>query len=228
MPAEVELAATCAGVDKVYRSAAGQVRALTGVDADFRSAAVTAIVGPSGSGKSSLLRIVAGLDRPSAGQVEVGGAWFSGMRSGRLRRARRRLVGYVFQRPSDNLISYLTVIEHLEVAARFRGRRPEHEADELLEFLGLKDRRDNLPHQLSGGEQQRVAFAQAVIGAPAVVVADEPTAELDHHSAEALIATVGGLARMGTAVLVATHDASVFEGADHRLFLESGAVVASS
>ncbi|CAN5586421.1 ABC transporter ATP-binding protein [soil metagenome] len=219
-----EVAASCDGVVKVYRSAGGDVCALDRVSAEFRSGAVTAIVGPSGSGKSSLLKILAGLDRPTSGQVEVGGAWFSGLRTGQLRRARRRLVGYVFQRPSDNLISYLTVLEHLELAARLRRHRPSGEADELLELLGLQHRKANLPHQLSGGEQQRVAFAQAVIGAPALVVADEPTAELDSHSAEALIATVTDLARMGTAVVVATHDRPVFEAADHRLWLEDGTV----
>jgi putative ABC transport system ATP-binding protein len=218
------VAASCDGVVKVYRSAAGDVRALDGVDAEFGSGAVTAIVGPSGSGKSSLLRIVAGLDRPTAGQVEVGGAWFSGLRTGQLRRARRRLVGYVFQRPSDNLISYLNVSEHLELAARLRRHRISGEADELLAMLGLEHRKANLPHQLSGGEQQRVAFAQAVIGAPAIVVADEPTAELDSHSAEALIATVAELARMGTAIVLATHDRPVFEAADHQLWLANGAV----
>lgn len=220
-----EIAASCDSVVKVYRSAAGEVRALNGVDAEFAVGDVTAVVGPSGSGKSSLLRLLAGLDRPTSGQVEVGGAWFSGMSAGKLRRARRALVGYVFQRPSDNLISYLDVLEHLELAARLRGRRPAGEADQLLELLGLVTRRHNLPHQLSGGEQQRVAFAQAVIGTPAIVVADEPTAELDSRSGEALLATVVELARMGTAFVVATHDPSVYDASHRKLFIEDGKIV---
>jgi putative ABC transport system ATP-binding protein len=220
-----DIAAGCDSVVKIYRSSGGEVRALDGVDAEFKRGAVTAVVGPSGSGKSSLLRVLAGLDRPTSGQVEVGGAWFSGMRAGKLRRARRKLVGYVFQRPSDNLISYLNVLEHLELAARLRGHRPAGEAAELLELLGLTPRRRNLPHQLSGGEQQRVAFAQAVIGAPALVLADEPTAELDSRTGEALLATVVELARMGTAVVVATHDPMVYKIADRTLFIEGGKIV---
>ena len=224
-PAEV--AASCDRVSKTYRSATGGVVALEGVDAEFRSGEVTAVVGPSGSGKSSLLKVLAGLERPTAGQVEVGGSWFSGMRGGGLRRARRALVGFVFQRPSDNLISYLTVIEHLELAAALR-RSGRGEGRELLDRLGLGHRAEAEPHQLSGGEQQRVAFAQAVIGSPAVVLADEPTAELDRRSAEALLSDVIRLARAGTAVVVATHDPSVVESADRRLYLRDGAVTGRS
>jgi putative ABC transport system ATP-binding protein len=211
-------------VVKVYRSAAGVVRALDGIDAEFHEGAVTAVVGPSGSGKSSLLRILAGLERPTSGHVEVAGAWFSGMRTGARRRARRRLVGYVFQRPSDNLISYLTVLEHLELCARLRGGHTPGASEELLELLRLGHRRHNLPRQLSGGEQQRVAFAQAIIGAPAVVVADEPTAELDGGSARSLVASVSELARTGAAVVIATHDPVVVEAADHRIYLQDGAL----
>src|SRR6266542_971960 len=173
------VAASCTDVVKIYWTATGEVNALKGVDATFPEAAVTAVVGPSGSGKSSLLRIMAGLDRPTAGQVRVGNESLAGLRPGRLRRIRRRLMGYVYQRPADNLIPYLTVDEHLKLAARLRGVRGDGGGAELLELLGLGPRRHHLPRQLSGGEQQRVAFAQAVVGAPAVVVADEPTAELD-------------------------------------------------
>jgi putative ABC transport system ATP-binding protein len=224
----LEVAASCDGVSKVYRSAAGDVVALRGIEAEFRSGQVAAVVGPSGSGKSSLLKILAGLERATSGQVEVGGAWFSGMGTRALRRARRSLVGYVFQRPSENLISYLTVEEHLDLAAALRGGVGKSEGDELLELLGIQHRSDNRPHQLSGGEQQRLAFAQAVIGSPVVVLADEPTAELDRVSAEALVAAVANLARAGTAVVVATHDPSVFESADRRVYLDAGAVTGTS
>ncbi|MFN2489943.1 MAG: ABC transporter ATP-binding protein [Actinomycetota bacterium] len=219
-----ELAASCSDVVKIYLSAAGHVRALDAVDAEFPERAVTAVLGPSGSGKSSLLKILAGLERATSGQVEVGGAWFSGLGPGGLRRARRALVGYVFQRPSDNLISYLTVIEHLRLAARLRSREGGGEVDELLEVLGLGPRATSLPRHLSGGEQQRVAFAQAVIGAPAVVIADEPTAELDGRSARALVDVIGDLARRGSAIIVATHDVAVSQGAQRRIVLDHGSV----
>jgi putative ABC transport system ATP-binding protein len=217
-------AATCTGVVKIYWTATGEVNALKGVDAAFPSGAVTALVGPSGSGKSSLLRILAGLDRPTAGQVTVGDTEISSLRPRQLRRVRRRMLGYVFQRPADNLIPYLSVKEHLRLSARLRGGRGTEEADDLLEALGISERRDHLPRQLSGGEQQRVAFAQAVIGGPPLVVADEPTAELDSVSGGALLAAVAELARGGTAFVVATHDPAAVEASHTVLHLHHGAL----
>jgi putative ABC transport system ATP-binding protein len=184
---------------------------------------VSAVVGPSGSGKSSLLRILAGLDRPTAGQVQIGGMRLSGLPVARLRRVRRRLLGYVFQRPADNLIPYLTVAEHLRLAAGLRGAR-EGDGGELLELLGLADRRRHLPRQLSGGEQQRLAFAKAVVGDPPVVVADEPTAELDRASGAALLAAVAALAARGTGLVLATHDPAVVGLAERTLYLRHGAM----
>jgi putative ABC transport system ATP-binding protein len=220
-----EEAATCNGVVKIYWTATSEVHALKGVDAKFQSGRVTAVVGPSGSGKSSLLRILAGLDRPTAGSVSIGGREIAGMSQRDLHAVRRHFVGYVFQRPSDNLIPYLTVREQLE-HARLRGSGAPSRLDEMLERLGLSHRLGHRPHQLSGGEQQRVAFAQAVIGNPVLVVADEPTAELDHTSAQALLGTVEELAREGIGVVMSTHDPEVVERADKTLMLRHGAVEA--
>jgi len=215
-------------VVKIYWTATGEVNALKGIDASFPSAAVTAVVGPSGSGKSSLLRILAALDRPTAGQVRVGDVELSGLSFGKLRKVRRRLIGYVFQRPADNLIPYLTASQHLALVARLRGRRDPGGSDELLEFLGIAARRNHYPHQLSGGEQQRLAFAQAVVGGPPIVVADEPTAELDSASGQALLELVGGLARMGTSFVVSTHDQAVVKQAHRTLYLRHGALEAEA
>jgi putative ABC transport system ATP-binding protein len=220
-------AASCAGLVKIYWTASGEVHALKGVDADFPAAAVSAVVGPSGSGKSSLLRILAGLDRPTAGQVTVAGTRLSGLSLGRLRRLRRHLLGYVFQRPADNLISYLTVTEHLELAARLRGV-PGRDGGHLLELLGLAHRRRHLPGQLSGGEQQRLAFARAVVGDPPLVLADEPTAELDSASGAALLEAVSTLAGRGTALVLATHDPAVVRLAERVLYLRHGAMEAEA
>jgi putative ABC transport system ATP-binding protein len=225
LPAEP--AASCSGLVKIYRTATGEVHALKGVDAVFPTAAVSAVVGPSGSGKSSLLRLLAGLDRPSAGQVQVGGVRLSGLSPTGLRRVRRRLLGYVFQRPADNLIPYLTAAEHLQLAARLRGVR-DPDIGELLELLGLTDRRHHLPHQLSGGEQQRLAFARAAVGDPPVVVADEPTAELDRASGAALLAAVSALAARGTGLVLATHDPTVVRLAERTLYLRHGAMEAEA
>jgi putative ABC transport system ATP-binding protein len=225
LPAEP--AASCSGLVKIYWTATGEVHALKGVDASFPAAAMSAVVGPSGSGKSSLLRILAGLDRPTAGQVRVGGVGLSGLSVTRLRRLRRRLLGYVFQRPADNLIPYLTAAEHLAMAARLRGV-PARDGDDLLELLGLADRRHHRPGQLSGGEQQRLAFARAVVGDPPLVVADEPTAELDRASGAALLAAVGALAGRGTALVLATHDPAVVGRAERTLYLRHGAMEAEA
>jgi ABC-type lipoprotein export system ATPase subunit len=222
----VDFAAVCTGVVKIYWTASGEVHALKGIDALFPRAAVTAVVGPSGSGKSSLLRILAGLDRATAGSVVVGGTELAGLPWGMLRKMRRRLTGYVFQRPSDNLIPYLTVAEHLELAARIRRTGT---GEDLLDLLELTHRRDHLPVQLSAGEQHRVAFAQAVVGTPDLVVADEPTAELDAEAAASLLEVVGSLAREGfSAFVVATHDPDVVRAADATLHLRHGAMEAES
>ena len=215
-------AGICRGVSRVYQAADSYVQALDHVDAEFHTGVMTALVGPSGSGKSSLLRILSGIDRPSFGEVEVGGVAISDLRKGARRRARKRLVGYVFQRPSENLISYLSLREHMTLAAQMRGGVGTREIIHLLDLLGIAHLRGHHPDELSGGEQQRLAFAQAALGAPPLLVADEPTAELDHASAAALLEVVERIAERGTAVVFATHDPVVAERAGVTIRLESG------
>lgn len=208
---------------KTYWTDTGKVNALQGVDADFHSGEVTAVMGPSGSGKSSLLRILAGLDHPTSGTVSVGGTNLATLSRRRLRQLRRNLVGYVFQRPADNFVSYLTVAEHLDLARRGTQHVPP-DPDELLDQLGMSHRRDHLPHQLSGGEQQRAAFAQVLMGVPALVVADEPTAELDTESGHALLEFVHALTKRGTGFIIATHDKQVASTADSIVYINHGRV----
>ena len=214
----------CEGLVKEYATATGTVRALKGVDAAFPAGRVTAVVGPSGSGKSSLLRILACVDRPTAGSVRVGGTDVAALGARGRRRVRRRLIGYVFQQPGDNLLPYLTAREQLDLAARLRGGQRAGEAERLLAALGLEHRAGHRPEQLSGGEQQRLAFAAAVIGGPALMVADEPTAELDSEAGERLMRAVLGLREQGTSLVLSSHDPVVTGAVDGILRLHDGEV----
>ena len=216
-------AAACVGLGKVYETNAARVEALHAVDAEFPRAALTAIVGASGSGKSSLLRILGGLDAPTSGRVVVDGQDLCSLPRARLREVRRSVVGSVFQRPADNFISYLTLDEHLELARRAAGRDVP-DPEELLDELGLARMGNRLPSELSGGEQQRAAFACAVAAGPRIVVADEPTAELDTASAADLLRLIGRLVDDGTALVLTTHDDAVRGRADEILELEYGYV----
>jgi ABC-type lipoprotein export system ATPase subunit len=218
LPSE-EIVVRCQEVVKTYRTATGEVRALRGVNASFPAGALVAVAGPSGSGKSSLLRLIAGMDRPTSGSVLVSGVPVGRASSRTRRRMRRERVGYVFQRPSDNFLPYLTVGEHLERVGR------DGLAGDVLGALGIAGRVDHLAVELSGGEQQRGAFAQALVSGARVVVADEPTAELDTSSAEAVLGAIRNLRERGVTFVLATHDPAVMRAADVLLRLDHGEVV---
>jgi putative ABC transport system ATP-binding protein len=230
----------CRAVRRTYQLAGSSVAALRGVDLDLPAGTFTALVGPSGSGKSTLLRLLACVDRPDEGQLTVAGRRVERLsRSGRVRLRRRRL-GFVFQAPADNLLDYLTVAQHLRLAAQLRGqpsasklRRlpsaamlPPADAGlhELLDRLGLADRADHLPRQLSGGEQQRAAIAFAAVGPPALLVADEPTGQLDHSLVDGVLDALRALAGAGVAVVAATHDPAVAERADRVVRMRDGRI----
>jgi ABC-type lipoprotein export system ATPase subunit len=218
----------CNDVTKVYRLEGAEVVALAGVDKSFHAGQVTTVVGPSGSGKSSLLRILALVDRPTTGSVrirreEVGCV---GVRGRRL--VRRTEIGYLFQDPAANLVESLDATEQLRFAARLRGLRPDPaEVSRLLGLLGLEHRARHRPVQLSGGEQQRLAVACAVLGRPSLVIADEPTAELDSASADRVLAAFTALSGEGVAFVLSSHDPRVVERTDHLLRLDRGHPVES-
>jgi len=216
-----EAVVSCRDVVKTYAQATGQVRALKGIDCSFRRGALTAVVGPSGSGKSSLLRLIGGMDRPTSGEIHIEGQRIDAASSGALRDLRRTKVGYVFQRPSDNFVSYLTVAEHMQIAER-RAGEARLDSRKLLDDLGIGHRLHWLPYELSGGEQQRAAFAQILVGGPRIIVADEPTAELDSGSARAVLDVVRKLVDDGVTFVIATHDPTVMSVADETIELDHG------
>ena len=224
MPSELAVPAVrCARLVRIYLSATGETHALRGIDAAFPAGLITAVTGPSGSGKSSLLSVLALRERQSGGELWIGAVSTGGLSRRRLRELRRHQVGWVAQRPTHSLFDHLTAIEQLEQSARLRRVGLDHSA-ELLDRLELSARHGARSGQLSGGEQQRLAVAAAVVGAPPLVVADEPTAELDDASSQLLLAELRRCADAGSAVIFATHDARAVAAADRVLHLRHGVI----
>lgn len=210
-------------VFRIFRSGPVETVALRGASMEIEAGEFVALVGPSGSGKSTLLHIAAGLEEPSAGSVEVAGESFAGMDEDSLLRMRRRLVGVVFQR--DNLWAHLTALENVALAGQLARRSDAiQRSRRLLEDLGLAKRADNRPSALSGGEQQRVAVAAALVNEPALLLADEPTGELDRAS-EALVLDVleTARARHGCALMIVTHSEEVAARAGRVVRMHNGA-----
>lgn len=211
----------CASLLKIYDSPTGRVQAVRGIDLEIGRGATTAIVGPSGSGKSSLLRMLAGLDRPTAGTAAIDGIDLNAAKPGKRARLRRRLLTHVYQRPSDNLLSHLTAGEQL---ARVQSPEAAIDVEGALDLLGITARRDHYPDQLSGGEKQRLALARALVAAHPVVIADEPTSTLDSRSATSVLDAIDLLSQRGVTVLIATHDMRVIPRVDQVVMLRDGAV----
>ncbi|MFB4319484.1 ABC transporter ATP-binding protein [Actinomadura sp. 21ATH] len=218
-------AARAVDVSKVYGTGDTEVRALDGVTVTFPPGRFTAVMGPSGSGKSTLLHCLAGLDRVSGGEVWIGDTELSGLSDRKLTLLRRERVGFVFQ--AFNLIPTLTAEENVALPLAIAGERPDRKwLDRVVAQLGLGRRLGHRPTELSGGEQQRVAVARALLSRPTIVFADEPTGNLDSRtSAELLGFMRRSVDEFGQTIVMVTHDPSAAAYADRVLFLADGRIV---
>lgn len=211
------------GVCKEYRLGNRRVRALDRVDFTVNEGEMVAILGPSGSGKSTLMNLLGCLDTPTAGRYRLAGQAVEGLDEGRLSRVRSRRVGFVFQ--GFHLLPGLTARENVELPLIYRGMAEEKRrrlVAESLELVGLADRMEHRPAELSGGQQQRVAIARAVVGRPPMLLADEPTGNLDQTSGREIMALLSRLHRAGHTVVVITHDPAIGAACPRRVHIEDG------
>jgi ABC-type lipoprotein export system ATPase subunit len=214
------------GLRKEYGRGTGLLRAVDGVDLDVARGETVAVMGPSGCGKSTLLHLLGGLDRPSGGEVWLDGARIDGLGEKSLARLRRSAIGFVFQ--AFHLMEELTAVENIELSALLAGRSPRESrrrAAELLDRVGLGGRARSLPSELSGGQRQRVAVARALVNEPAVVLADEPTGNLDSAATLDVLQLFDDLHRAGQTLIIVTHDARIEATADRLLTMRDGAIV---
>ncbi len=210
---------------KIYGSGDGEVRAVDDVSFSVEKGEFLAIIGPSGSGKSTLLHILGGVDRPTAGKVYMNGQDVYAQNEDQLAIFRRREVGLIYQ--FYNLIPVFDVVENMTLPVLMDGRSVNRERlEELLGTLGLTDRRKNLPNQLSGGQQQRVSIGRALMNAPAVVLADEPTGNLDSKNSQEIVELLRMSNRKyGQTLIVITHDENIALQADRVIAVEDGKIV---
>jgi putative ABC transport system ATP-binding protein len=214
-------------VTREYRLEGVSITALGGVSLAIRAGDYLAIVGPSGSGKSTLMHLLGGLDRPTSGRLLVGGRDVSTLSAAELAKLRNEVIGFVFQ--SFHLLARTSARDNVALPLIYRGvRRAQRrrQAEEMLVRVGLAHRMDHRPSQLSGGEQQRVAIARALVTQPSVLLADEPTGNLDSRSGEAILTLLEELnAERGVALAVVTHDAAVAARARQRVDMHDGLIV---
>ncbi|MCE2473036.1 MAG: ABC transporter ATP-binding protein [Anaerolineae bacterium] len=206
------------------------VHALRGVDLEIHRNEMVGIIGPSGSGKSTLLGIIGGLDSPTSGTIAIDGVDVTRMSEGALTDIRNQKIGFVFQ--FFNLIPTLTALENVALPIEFaqvRRHKPFKRAEDLLEMLGLGGRLHHRPNELSGGQQQRVAIARALANDPPILLADEPTGNLDSHSGETVLEALSTIRdQNGTTVVLVTHDQSLASRMDRVLSLVDGVIVAGN
>jgi len=212
-------------IEKIFQVGEVPVRALRGVDLTISQGEFVAIMGPSGSGKSTLLNILGCLDRPTSGQYFLGGEDVAKMDDDTLSSVRGQRLGFIFQ--SYNLIAQLTVLENIQVPLIYqRANLEEHREGciELANLVGLSDRLDHRPNQLSGGQQQRVAIARALVNEPLMILADEPTGNLDSETETEVLGIINDLNKEGRTIVLVTHDDSVAQNAHRVIHMRDGVI----
>ena len=212
-------------LEKTYQLGEIEVRALRGVDLEIAAGAYVAIMGPSGSGKSTMLNILGCLDRPTAGHYYLGGEDVSKMTDDQLSAVRGKRLGFVFQ--SYNLIDQLTVVENIHVPLFYQGKELQHclpHCEKLARLVGLGDRLDHRPKQLSGGQQQRVAIARSLVNDPLMILADEPTGNLDSKTGQEVLKLLDDLNADGKTIVLVTHGEEVAERAHRVLHMLDGVI----
>ncbi len=213
-------------VKKIYRMGAEDVYALRGITVDIKKGEYVSIMGPSGSGKSTLFNMIGGLDTPSEGDVSIEGYRLSELTPRQLAWVRCHKIGFIFQ--SFNLIPTMTALENVAIARIFYGLTPaqaRRDAAKTLERVGLGERIHHLPSEVSGGQQQRIAIARALVNEPDIILADEPTGNLDLHTGEEIINLIGEMkANFGITVITATHDMKMLSASDSVIWINDGAI----
>ncbi len=224
----MELAGLIDDLHKYYHLGDHTVKALRGVSAEFPTGDFVAIMGSSGSGKSTLLNILGGLDRPTTGRYVIAGSDVSMLTDHELSAIRNKMIGFIFQ--SYNLIAQFTVLENIQMPLNYRRGRPplSREDDdwcrELAVQVGLADRLDHRPYQLSGGQQQRVAIARALVNDPAIILADEPTGNLDSSTSKEIMEILHRLNREGRTIIMVTHELEIAREAKRRIYMKDGMI----